>query len=269
MLKEFIQAFVLSILVISPLLAQSRNDSIILGIFPYVSTGKLITHHAKLRRHLNRHLNNKLSFVTAKNMDFYFENVKIFQYDLIFTPPHLAWFAKDKLGYQPLAMTTHEVSGVFLVTKDAPYQTITDIEKTTISMVPEKALLHQMALWQLENNGLIAGKNVSINAVKTNNNAIYDLLMQESEVALTGNRMWHNLPEEKKQKLRPIAVTKPTAGFVVLAKPNLNPILLVQLREIFLSFNSAPENQPYIFEGFKRYDESAVNSLGIYSSIFE
>jgi ABC-type phosphate/phosphonate transport system substrate-binding protein len=267
--KKSVWAFILLIQVASPLNAQLKTDPILLGIFPYVSTGRLITHHSKLRSHLNRQLNKKVSLVTAKNIDTYFENIKSYQYDLILTPPHLAYYAQNKLAYEPLVMTSHQIRGVFLVAIDSPYLSLSDIENATLSMVSAKALLHQIAWRQLEQNGLVDGETVNVESVKTHSNAIYNLLMQDSQVALTGIRMWQNLPPGKKQKLRQIAVTESTAGFVVLAKPGLNPIFVDELRQYFLSFNLAMEEQPYIFEGFEAFDQNAVNLMQVHSFVFE
>lgn len=92
------------IMTISTLLMCSNTvfaDShpLALGIFPYASTSKLITHHKNIQKHINKADKFNISLVTAKNVSTYITNLANYKYDLIYSPPHVARFAEKKYGY--------------------------------------------------------------------------------------------------------------------------------------------------------------------------
>ena len=65
-----------------------------MGVFPYVSTSKIIIHNNVIRKHVNNTTKYNLSLVTAKNLPTYINNLKDYKYDLIFCAPHLARFVE-------------------------------------------------------------------------------------------------------------------------------------------------------------------------------
>jgi phosphonate transport system substrate-binding protein len=248
---------------------RANDNPLTLGIFPYVSTGKLVEHQKSVLNHINQSTACNLSFVTAKNIPTYVENLAKNTYDLIYSAPHLARYVEKKYGYQRVVMTSHSVRGVFLVRKDSPYQSVSDLKNTTISMAPEKTLVHQIALQQMNNLGFIEGRDIDIDISNTHNSAIHDLLKGNIAAAVTGIKIWKDVDEKSKEKLRLLAYTDSASGFIVLAKPNFDKSMIGKLQKAFLSFNKTAAAKTYLFKGFKLIDNQAMESLDFHARVFD
>ncbi len=265
---------ILWILILSTILSYSNlvkadNQSLTLGIFPYVSTSKLIAHNNTVVKHINETTNYDLSLVTAKDASTYLSNLKNYEYDLIFSAPHIARFVEKNFGYQRVVMTTHTIRGVYLVKKDSPIHSFNDLKGKKISMADEQTILHQIAISELIDHGIIPDKDIQIKTVNTHNNAIYDVLKDESDAAITGFKIWKNLPADKKKQLRQLALSKATTGFIVLAKPDINKEMIKNIQNSFLSFNGSSDGKPYIFRNFRLIRNSDMESLDFYAKVFE
>lgn len=166
-------------------------------------------------------------------------------------------------------MTLHEIRGLLLVRQDSPYHSITDLTDRTISIVPLRAMLHQMTLKLLKDQGLIPGQNIQLKVVNTHNNAIYALLKKDSEAAVSGIKILNNMTFQEKTWLRVLAKTEPVSGFMVMAKPSLKQSTIDQLQAALLAFNSSLSGPDYIFTGFKLIDDEAMKDLDSYAEIFK
>lgn len=260
---------VFSIFFSLPTLLNAATSHLTMGIFPYASTSKLVAHHKNIKKHLNSSDVYQISLVTASDVPTYISNVKSFKYDLVYSAPHLARYLEKKYGYQPVAMTTHQIRGVFITQKKSTIVRIEDLKNKTISIAPEKTILHQAALHKFNKNNLINGKNIHINVVNTHNNAIFNVVNGTSDAAVTGIKLWKKLSQRHKKELREFALTKPTTGFIVLAKPDISKEIIKDLEQSFLSFNKTPAGKTYLFKGFTAITEEAMKSLDFYSRVFE
>lgn len=250
-------------------IASSTGHTLTLGIFPYASTAKLIAHQKNIPTLVRDNTGINLSLVTAGDSATFIDRLRAYEYDLIYSPPHLARYAEKKHGYQRVVMTSHQIRGVFLVSKDSPYRSVMDLKNSTISIGPVKTILHQLALRQIMDQGLIPGQDIHINGVNTHNNAIYNLLKHDSDAAITGIKLWKSFPPGEKAGLRELALTDPVSGFIVMARPGLKQTIIDQLQLAFLSFDKSPLGVNYLFKGFKRIDDESMAALDFYTSIFE
>jgi len=249
--------------------AIAEKTALKLGIFPYVSSSKLINHNKGLQKYINESLQYSLSLVSAKDVPTYIKNVKTFDYDLIFSAPHLARYFEKEYAYQRVAMTTHKIVGVYLVKKDSPIHSLEALQGESISLAPEKSIIHQVVLKQLKKYDVIPGNNLDVIQVKTHNNAIYNVLNDISSASCTGVKLWENFPTEEKNKLRSIGKTEAVSGFIVLAKPDLDKKTVAELQKLFLSFKDSKAGDAYIFNGFKLISDSEMQSLDSYADVFK
>lgn len=260
---------VFSLFLSLPTLLIAASNHLTMGIFPYASTSKLVAHHKNIKKHLNNSDLYQISLVTASDVPTYISNVKSFKYDLVYSAPHLARYLEKKYGYQPVAMTSHQIMGVFLTHKKSTIDTIKDLENKTISIAPEKTILHQAALQKFNKNNLINGKNIQITVVNTHNNAIFNVINGTSDAAVTGVKLWKKLSQRHKKELREFALTEPTTGFIILAKPDVSKEIIKDLEQSFLSFNKTLAGKTYLFKGFTATTEEAMKSLDFHSRVFE
>jgi len=257
------------ILLYSSMPAIAEKTALKLGIFPYVSSSKLINHNKSIQKFINKSPQYKLSLVSAKNVPTYIKKVKASDYDLIFCAPHLARYFEKKYAYQRVAMTSHNIIGVYIVKKDSPIHSLEELQGKSISLTPEKSIVHQVVLKQLKKHGVVPGTNLDIIQVKTHNNAIYNVLNDSSSASITGIKLWKNFPSENRKKLRSIGQTEAISGFIVMANPDLSKETVSELQRLFLSFSDSKAGDTYIFNGFKLITNSEMQSLDQYAKVFE
>jgi len=240
-----------------------------IGIFPYVAPVKLVAHQKELIKHLEKGISSPINIVTAKNFKVFISNAKKGLYDVLYTAPHLAYYLEKEMGYKRIAMTQHHIQGVFIVRQKSPYKQISDIKGSKISIAPPLAILHQIAITQLKNSGLIQDKDYHLNITKTHDNAIFSLYNGESDVAVTGIKLWKNLNSAYKSKLRVLTPSDKIPGFMIMAHPDISDTIITKLRKQALSFNNTKAGKKYLFKGLKNIDNKTMRSLAIYSSIIK
>lgn len=250
-------------------LLQAQNKPLTMGVFPYVSTSKIIIHNNVIRKHVNNSTKYSLSLVTAKNLPTYINNLKNFKYDLVFCAPHLARFVEKKYHYKRVIMTSHKIKGIYITKNTSPIRSIDELKGKTISLTPAQTVIHQMVLNQFDKHGIIPGENIKVKKIKTFSNAIYDVLNDISDVAVTGIKIWKKLPAKVKKNLRKLGQTKPVGGFVILAKPDVSQQVIIDIQNSLLSFNNSPNGKSYIFKGFKLIEDADMKSLDFHARIFE
>jgi len=266
---KILMIFVISTLFTCLTLTKAESKTLTLGIFPYVSSSKLITHNKNLQKHINNTSQYKVSLVSANNVPTYINNLRKYTYDVIFSAPHLARYVEKKYAYQRIAMTTHHIRGIYLARKDSSIHSMSDLTGKKLSMTPAKSMLHQQVIKQLKEYDIIPGINIKLKTSKTHNNAIYDVLNNDSDAAVTGINLWKNLPLDSKKKLHQFSQTDPISGFIVLAKPDIAKASIKDLQELFLSFKNTSAGKDYIFNGFKLITDQDMEALDTYASVFE
>lgn len=248
---------------------NADENSLTLGIFPYVSTSKLITHNNIIRQHINNTTKYNISLVSSKNIPTYIRNLKEFKYDIVFSAPHLARYIEKNYHYKRIVMTTHDIKGIYISKKESPIAAISDFKGKVVALTSPKTIIHQMAMEHLIENGIDPEKDITIKPVKTFNNAIYDVLNNYSDVAVTGIKIWKKMPGKIKNKLKIISQTKPTAGFMILARPTMKQSTLSAIQSSLLAFNNTPGRKKYVFQGFRLISDADMESLDFHAKIFE
>lgn len=258
-----------SLLFLYSTLLQAQNKYLTMGVFPYVSTSKIIIHNNVIRKHVNNTTDYDLALVTAKNLPTYINNLKEYKYDLVFSAPHLARHVEKKYHYKRVIMTSHKIKGVYITKNTSSIRSINELKGKTISLTPAQTVIHQMVLNQFDKHGIVPGENIKVKKIKTFSNAIYDVLNGNSDVAVTGVKIWKKLPAKVKKNLRKLGETKPVSGFVILAKPDVGKQVIIDIQNSLLSFNNRSNAKPYIFTGFKLIEDADMNSLDFHARIFE
>lgn len=269
MMKKLIVSTLLSLVLFSVSKFAFAEKALVLGIFPYVSPAKLIKHHQSLVQHFEQGLKRKVSIVTAKNVTDYVDQVKKNKYDIIYAAPHLARYAEKKWGYQRVSMTTHNIQAFIVVPKESSYKTLADLKGKKITVVPPLAIFHQMLINDLKQFGMQKGRDYSLNITRTNDNAIFSVVNGESDAAVTGIKLWRNLEPEYKNKLRRLAKSIKTTGFIIMAKPGLSQETIFDLKRLSLNFNDTLKGKKYLFHGLKIIDNKSMKSLDAYTSVFK
>jgi len=263
-----LQALLLFSIIFSTL-AHAESKTLTFGVFPYVSSGKLIKHQAVVHQFLRKQLNKDIEFVTAQNFQGYADRVLNAEYDLIFTAPHFARYCQLQGLYTPLAMTHTKIQGVYLVHKDSPLQSLQDLQgqEVSISSVGLRfGLLHQIMKQQTKTLSI---DKLKIRETRTHNNSVFSVYKKEIDVALTGANIWKNVKPDIKSQLRLIGETPKVSGFVIMARPELAKQLKPLFSNVDQDFTNSLAGKKYIFRGLKTYQDNMLTDMDPYIKPFE
>jgi phosphonate transport system substrate-binding protein len=244
------------------------EKSITLGVFPFISAGKLIKFNRPLKDYLTRVLGQPVTIVTASDFETFIQRTREGSYDYVLTAPHFGRLAELRDNYTRVAASKHEVQGVYLARQDSDIHRLEDLENKTIMMVGKLAILCQMAEHQLDEIGV---KNISINETRTHNNAMIATARNESDVALTGIRIWKKLGHNYRDKLRVIGTTPKAPGFMFMANQTMSNSDIAKMREALFEFEHSAEGKIYIersgFGGFRPIDDATMQGLDPYIKV--
>lgn len=255
------------LLVVSPRLwAQAgANDPVRLGIFPYVTPVQLAKFHNPLRDYLEQTMGRPVVLVTAPSFPEFIARTQQGVYDFALTAPHLARLAQVRDGYEPLVKTGHLIRGVYLVPKDSPIQTLSDIRGHSLMMVGQAAIIGQMVVRQLAELGLRDGENIEIRTTRTHNNAMYASLRGESDVSVTGILLYEKINLQDRARVRVIDYTPGVPGFIFLAKQTIPAPERARIKAALVSFADTVEGKQYLgptgFKALLPIDDAEMQSL--------
>jgi len=268
MFSPIIKVLVVFILLIQMSPAFARKP-LVLGVIPYVSPDVLVRHQKGLKDYLEQGLGGPISIVTARNFKVFIKNARQGAYDLVYAPPHLARLLEQEYAYQRIAMTTHKKRGLFIVKKTAPYKQLSDLRNTRIALVPPLSLNSQMARKELHDAGLNENEDYTIVKVKNFSNAIFSIVNNDSDAALSGVKVWKSFDQQYKKELRVLAQTRYMQGFMIMAKPELDLETVQKLQQSSLSFNDSAAGKKYLFKGMKLIDDKSMQNLDEFTSILK
>lgn len=240
----------------------TANEYLKFGLFPYVSPVRLIEHHKSLIDFLESHSDRKIHLITSPDFTTFLQRTERGEFDIILTAPHFGRLAERKNGYQRIAMTRHNVQGVYLVKADSGMESIADIKGKTITIAAPKSIVYRLAEQQLRYEyGLVDGKNINIITTRTHNNAMYSVIKSESDAAVTGINLYKGLVKREGQVVKKIGETREVPGFMLMGNKNLPSSLIEQLKQAALDFGSDDAGSDYIFIGYKEIDDATMKSL--------
>jgi len=242
-IKQILISLFVIILYQSNSVAAHPTDSTSLkfGILPYLSTKVLIKKWTPFIRYLEHALNKPIVVSTAPNFRVFLERAKEQQYDIYFTAPHFAALAEYQQKYQRLAGFNAELHGEVIVLKSSPYQSITDL-KNKLVVTPDKlAVITLLGEDFLKNNGLIPGKTVQVKHLKSHNNALYAVSIEQADAAIVVGGMLARANNNFKKNLRIISITKEVPHTMLMLKSTLTEDEKNKIKRVVNEFSQHPE----------------------------
>jgi len=273
--KGFVRKGILFALLLNTVLSHADSkQQYNFGIFPYVSPTQLVKFHSPLRKKMERILGKQVNLVTAPSFKEFIKRTEMQEYDFIMTAPHLGRLAEVRDKYQPMVHTMHKVQGIYLVKKDSPIKSLSDLQGKTITSVGRAAIITQMSMQQLNDMGMQPGKDVIYKLTKNHNSSMYAPLRGESDASVTGVTIWGKITKnaELKEKIRIIGKTAIAPGFMIMAKDDMKLNHISKLSNALADFHNTAEGKKYInsvgFVEFKIAEKDVMEKLDPYIKIF-
>lgn len=252
-------------------LAHGAEPVFVLGVFPYLSRGQLVEFHTPLKVYLETQLRRPVDLVTAPDFVDFATRTRKGEFDLILTAPHLGRLAEMRDGYQRVAMTAHEVQGVFLARKDAPIHAIADLKNRAIVIAQPTSIVYQMAVAQLKKNGLIPGKDITLIDTRTHNNALAAPVRGEADASVTTKVLWNGVDQDIRAQLEVIGATQAVPGHMVMANPRVSAAQLARIQHLLFEFKYTEQGRAYLEttgqKDFIKIDDKLMRQLDPYTRV--
>ncbi len=264
-MKEYLLRMLAAFLLLSVSTVYAE-DVLEIGIWPYVSTQTLIAEYHPVQVYLEKRLHRPVLFVTATDQKTFMQRTQRGEYRFVFTAPHFARYAQLDAGYVPMLRPKRNSFAVFVVDKDSPLQSISDLRGKTVTLTDKITMIAMLGLQALHDNGLEPGKNITVRYAVSHNSAVLDVLRGNSDAAVTGAIIFDQLPQSMKSDLKILKVTGETSPMIYLASPRVPAEEVAKMKEIMLDFvDRTPEGKEFIrnlgYEGLREPTKAEMQSL--------
>ncbi|MDK9723848.1 MAG: phosphate/phosphite/phosphonate ABC transporter substrate-binding protein [Sterolibacteriaceae bacterium MAG5] len=229
-----------------------------MGVHPYNSTLALVAMHQPLVRYLEKAIGRPVEFYTAADFDSYVASLVGGDYDLAICPPHFAVLASNR-GMAPLVHYQLRLEPILLVRADGKLRTLKDLRGKRIAMADRTALIRIAVVKQLEENGLVAGRDYEIVEKPSHGASVAAAAVGEVDAGVITITILKQLPEDVQQQLRIIGTGISFPNLVTMAKRSFGTAELFRIRDALLAFQATAEGKEFFFKsGFGGYEEVKV-----------
>ena len=238
------------------LYAAPENETIVLGVFPYLSANQIMEQLSPLSKRIEETLGKKVTMVSAPDFLSFVDRTTRGEYDLVLTAAHMGRLAQTRDGWKRVARSGQKTAAVLLVRKDSGIHGLQDLRGKKMAVGNVRSVTYLLAEEVLVQNGLTAGKDVKVIETTTFSNVVQSVFLREADVGATPTLLWDNwvnVNEAQNRELREIYRTKRTIpSFLILAGPRTDRATIRRLRESLLSFKNTPEGRSFFEKS--RYD---------------
>ena len=222
--------------------SAGNGKTLVLGIFPYLSTRQLVSNFAPLLPAFTEVTGKPVILRTASSFGSFSDNLAAGKYDIALVQP-FEFERAEALGYIPLAGMQDLTYGGFFVKKDTTYKRISDFKGKTIAMAPAESAQSRLAHSALLKAGLQPGVNVTIKYVNTHDACLQDVQLGAAAACATSPLVLKMLPKDLVNNFRQVGETQKMPGVVFLAHPRLPAAVRKKLQQEILSWKDTRQGR--------------------------
>lgn len=268
-LKSILGLILVWLLVMGIQPAYSAGKPLAFGIFPNLTARQTIEVYRPLANTLEKQLQRPVVIYSARDFKTFVERTRQGEYDILLTAPHLAWLARQDVGYRPLLKYTQPVRGLLVVKSDSPFDELDALRGHTIATadsiaVAVLAVQAEMAAHELR-------RNIDYQTIDsgTHTNAVMQVINGRASGAMLGLHPYNLLPPELRQQLRVLAETPPLSSLMYLTHPRLRDAEAQAVRKALLSFAATADGKAFMqrggYGGFVPVDGSELRAFRPYA----
>jgi len=244
--KNELRLLLVAILLLVTEYGLCAPPSLKFGLFPYLNPTALIKAEKSLKLPIVSATKQRVSLVSAPDMELFIERLKKGKYDLVYVPPHLARLAQRDFGY-------HSIVGMkslkydFVVREDSGIDGMEDLRNATIAVTSPQSLAYSLVLDALPRLGLKTGEKLHFCTQLAHDNSLKALLDGSCDIAIVIPE-WKKILQssESRNQLKVIASIDSPLGPVIMAHPRLDAKLVQHIQQKMLSFHHTTEGKAYI-----------------------
>lgn len=207
---------ILSLVTFSVIAADTRQY--LVSVLPQMPAADLDRNWAPFIEKLSREMGVSLKLKYYKNMTDFESDLESGVPDFAFMTPPQAVIARKATGYIPLVRSSREISGVVIVRKDSPIQSMDDLSNKTIAYVGTHNVCSILVRDALENNS-----NVQMKQLFAGNtaNMYKHVLLRKADAGATLDVELGQQPAEMASQLRTILQTRKSPAHPLSAHPRV------------------------------------------------
>jgi phosphonate transport system substrate-binding protein len=224
-------------------------DPLVFGVFPNMTAKQIVENYRPLTNALEKGLQRRVVVYSARDFKTFVERTRAGEYDILLTAPHLAWLARQDVGYRPLLKYRQPVRGLLAVKKTAPFYAPEALRGHTIATADNLAVVVLAMQAELAAYGLKRNIDYRTTDAGTHNNAVTQLLNGRADAAILGMHPYLLLPPDQRSNLRVLAETPPLSSLMFLTHPRMRDRDAMAVRQTLLDFAATPEGHAFMKSG--------------------
>lgn len=225
-------------------ISAQTNQTLRLGIFPYLSSSQLFKTHVPLAEYLQRQLGVELQLQSAADFSSFVERTAQAEFDLVLTAPHMGRLAEAQSGYQPIVVSSNQIAALFVSRVSGPISSVSQLPGKRLVLPPKQAIISELALDYLRQAGLKPGQ-IQIEYAPSHNGALLTLQSGKADVAVFDQALWKTLNSNAQQRLRRLALSQGAPGVMILANPYVELGQVEKIRQMLLKFADTNKGKAY------------------------
>lgn len=253
----------------SPLVAAPQSDTLMLGVFPYISANQMMEQLSPLCKRIEEALGKKVTMISAPDFLSFVDRTVKGEYDLVITAAHMGRLTQQRDRWQPVVQSGQKTAAAFVVRKDSGISSLKDLRGRKMAVGNARSVTYLLAEEELIKNGITPARDMQIVETATFSNVVHSVFVREADVGATPTLLWDNWANfnaQQHRELREIFRTRLTIpSFLVMAPPAMSAAVIRRVRESLLSFKNTPDGRAFFqksqFESFLPLDEATMRQI--------
>jgi phosphonate transport system substrate-binding protein len=249
--------------------AAATDTPLVFGVFPNMTAKQIVETYRPLADVLEKALRRPVVVYSARDFKTFVERTRRGEYDILLTAPHLAWLARQDVGYRPLLKYAHSTRGLLVVKAAAPFDDPGALRGHTIATADPIAVAVLAVQAELASYGLKPGADYRTTDAGTHFNAVMQVINGRADAAMLGMHPYLLLPPDLRKQLRVLAETPPLSSLMFLTHPRLGDREAAATRQALLAFAATPEGVAFMqrggYGGFAPVDGSELRAFRPYA----
>lgn len=229
--------------------ATSADKPLVFGVFPHLTAKQTIENYRPLVSALEKKLQRRIVVYSAPNLRAFVERTQKGDYDMLLTPPHMAWLARQDAGYRPLLKYVQPVHGLLVVRSDSAFTAPEALRGHTIATADAIAVAGLALQAELAKRGLKHGIDYRTMESGTHSSTVMQVVNKRADAAMIGRHAYQLMPEDLRDQLRILATTPPLSSLMYLTHPRIGDRDAQAIRQALLDFAAGPEGRAYMQRG--------------------
>jgi phosphonate transport system substrate-binding protein len=249
--------------------AVCADKPLVFGIFPNMTAKQIVETYQPLADTLEKRLQRRVTVYSARDFRTFVERTRKGEYDILLTAPHLAWLARQDVGYRPLLKYAKPTRGLLVVKAASPFDAPDELRGRTIASADPIAVAVMAAQAELAAYGLKRNVDYRTTEAGTHLNAVMQVINGRADAAILGMHPFLMMTPDLRRQLRVLAETPPLSSLMYLTHPRLRDHEAMAVRAALLAFADTPEGQAFMqrggYGGFVAVDGSELRAFRPYA----